>query len=424
VPKGPQEQRVLTPEGLQTTAQRRFLKQKFLEWVRKGYAAMSKRIGKSLVVNGVTLVTEASWNAELDAKHERLVEWLKDQGLAGVLIRRNENVAWVTGGAVELRVLTPAETGVASLLVTATGKRYYITTENEAPRLHDEEFGALDFEPVLFPWWADDTVAAATKLAGGPLGSDMPGAGLTPVNLYPLRAALCESEIARYRWLGAETAAATVEALHEVEPGLSEFDMEAITAAGLLRRGILPSVALYAVDERIFSYKHAVPRGRRLKQYGMLNLCSRKWGLAISITRFIHFGALPQELAERFNSAAHVNAALLNASRAGTTSSELFKVAQAAYSAEGFPGEERFHHQGGPTGYGEREWVATPQGTEVVVDNQAFAWNPSIRGGKVEDTVILHDGVIENLTSTPELPVLAEAAVEGSSYAAAGVLVK
>jgi antitoxin VapB len=385
---------------------------------------MSKRISKSLVVSGATLVTEAAWNAELDAKHEKLVEWLKAQRLGGVLIRRNENVAWVTGGAVELRVLTPGETGVASLLVTAAGKRYYFTTENEAPRLHDEEFGALDFEPVLFPWWADDTNAAAAKLAGGPLGSDTPGAGLTPVNLYPLRAALSESEIARYRWLGAETAAATVEALNEVEPGLSEYDLEAITAAGLLRRGILPSVALYAVDERIFNYKHAVPRGKRLKQYGMLNLCSRKWGLAISITRFIYFGALPAELAARFESAAHVNAALLNATRAGATSAELFKVAQAAYSAQGFPGEERFHHQGGPTGYGEREWVATPAGTEVVVDNQAFAWNPSIRGGKVEDTIILRDGVIENLTATPELPALTNAIVEGSTYAAAGVLEK
>jgi Xaa-Pro dipeptidase len=384
---------------------------------------MSKRIGKSLVVQGATLVSEAAWNAELDAKHDRLVEWLKSQGLAGILIRRNENVAWATGGAVELRVLTPGETGVASLLVTSVGKRYYFTTENEAPRLHDEEFGALDFEPVLFPWWGDDTAVAAAKLAGGALGSDTPGVG-TVVSLAPLRASLSESEIARYRWLGAETAAATVEALNEVEPGLSEYDLEAITAGGLLRRGILPSVALYAVDERIFKYRHAVPRGKRLKQYGMLNLCSRKWGLAISITRFIHFGELSSELADRFNAAAHVNAALLNATRVGATSAELFKVAQAAYAAEGFPGEERFHHQGGPTGYGEREWVATPEGTEVVVNNQAFAWNPSIRGGKVEDTVILHDGVIENLTATPELPVLSDAIVDGSTYAAAGVLVK
>ena len=384
---------------------------------------MSKRIGKNLVVNGVTLVTEAAWNAELDAKHAKLVEWMRAHKLAGVLIRRNENVAWVTGGAVELRVLTPCETGVASLLVTAEGKRYYFTTKNEAPRLHDEEFGALDFEPVLFPWWADDTVETAKRLAGGPVGSDTPGAGLTPVNLYPLRAALSETEIARYRWLGTETAAATVEALNQVEPGMSEYDLEALTAAGLLRRGIMPSVALYAVDERIYKYKHAVPRGARLKQYAMLNLCSRKWGLAISITRFLHFGALPAELDLRFKAAAQVNAALLNATREGATSAGLFKVAQAAYAAQGFPGEERFHHQGGPTGYGEREWVATPQGTEVVVNNQAFAWNPSIRGGKVEDTVLLRDGVIENLTPTPELPALA-ASVAGSMYAAAGVLVR
>jgi Xaa-Pro dipeptidase len=382
---------------------------------------MAKRIGKALVVGGETIVSEATWNAELDEKHAKLVEWMRGQKLGGILIRRNENVAWITGGAVELRVLTPSETGVASLLVTAEGKRFYFTTENEAPRLHDEEFGALDFEPVLFPWFADDTAAAAAKLAGGPLGSDTSLPGTTGVNLFPLRASLSESEIARYRWLGAGSAAATVESLKQVERGMSEYDLEAITAANLLKRGILPSVYLYAVDDRIYKYKHAVARGAKLEKYAMLNLCSRKWGLAISITRFMHFGALPAELGARFKSAAQVNAALLDATKVGATSAELFRVAQAAYTAEGFPGEERFHHQGGPTGYGEREWVATPNGKEVVVNKQAFAWNPSIRGGKAEDTVLLRDGKIEWLTATPELPVI-NAEVNGKVYPAAGVL--
>ncbi len=384
---------------------------------------MGKRIAKDLVVNGTTLVADAAWNAELEHKHQKLVEWLHVNHLAGVLIRRNENVAWLTGGAVELRVLTPGETGVASLLVTAEGKRYYFTTENEAPRLHDEEFGALDFEPVIFPWYADETGEAANRLAGGPLASDTPIPGTAPANLFPLRQALSESEIERYRWLGAETTAATVESLHAVEPGLTEYDLEAITAANLLRRGILPSVYLFAVDDRILKYKHAVARGARMKNYAMLNLCSRKWGLCISITRFVHFGALPEELALRFKSAAQVNAALLHATRPGATSAALFRVAQDAYAEEGYPGEERYHHQGGPTGYGEREWVATPKGTEVVVNRQAFAWNPSIRGGKAEDTVILNDGKIEWLTATPELPVIS-AGVEGTIYPAAGVLVK
>ena len=383
---------------------------------------MSERMKKSLVVQGTTVVEQAAWNAELESKHGRLVEWMRGQKLSGVLLRRSENLAWVTGGAVEVRVLTPSETGVASVLVTAEGKRYYFTTENEAPRLHDEEFGALDFEPVVFPWWGDDTAATAARLAGGALGCDVPCVSATLVNLYPLRAALSGSEMARYRWLGAETVAATVEALKAVEPGQTEYDLEAMTEEILLRRGILPSVALYAVDERIYKYKHAVPRGARLKQYAMLNLCTRKWGLAISITRFVHFGKPAAELESRFQSAARVNAALLDATKPGATSAELFRVAQKAYEAEGYPGEERLHHQGGPTGYGEREWVATPTGAETVVNQQAFAWNPSIRGGKAEDTVLLQGGRIEWLTATPELPVI-EPVVNGTVYPAAGLLV-
>ena len=52
----------------------------------------------------------------------------------------------------------------------------------------------------------------------------------------------------------------------------------------------------------------------------------------------------------------------------------------------------------------------------------AYRGDVAIRGGKIEDTVLLHDGVIENLTPTPTLPSIASS-VEGSTYAAAGVLI-
>jgi len=383
---------------------------------------MSTRIRKSLVIDGKTLVTEEAWNAELEAKHNQVVEWLRSEGLDGVLLKRNENIAWLTGGAVELRVLTPNETGVASLLVTAEGGRYYLTTANEAPRLHDEEFGALDFEPVIFPWYANDTDQRALELARDQVASDTPIPGFAPARLYPLRASLQETEIERFRWLGAQTADAVTAVLKQLKPGQTEYEMEAEVAAALLSRGILPSVYLMAADERILRYKHAVARGKKIDKYAMINLCARKWGLTLSITRFGHFGSLPSELEERFHAAAQVNAALLDASRVGATSAELFRVAKDAYAAQGFPGDEQLHHQGGATGYWEREWIATPEGAETVVNNQAFAWNPSVRGGKVEDTVLLRDGQIELLTPTPELPALASSA-NGNSYPATGVLI-
>ena len=77
---------------------------------------MGNRINKSLEKNGETIVTQSAWNDELESKHQRLIEWLKREKLAGILIRRNENVAWITGGAVELRVLTPGETGVSTFM--------------------------------------------------------------------------------------------------------------------------------------------------------------------------------------------------------------------------------------------------------------------------------------------------------------------
>ena len=383
---------------------------------------MSTRIRKSLVVNGTTLVTEDAWNAELEAKHDQVVNWLRSERLDGLLLRRHENIAWLTGGAVELRVLAAGETGVGALLLTDEGARYYLTTANEAPRLHDEEFGELDFEPVIFPWYANDAEDKALELTRGKLASDVSFPGSFPAHMFPMRASLQETEIARFRWLGEATADAVTEVLHQLKPGQTEYVMEGLVAEALLSRGILPSVYLMAADERIFKYKHAVARGRVLDKYGMINLCARKWGLTVSITRFAHFGALPAELDERFHAAAQVNAALLDATRVEVTSAELFRVAADAYATAGFPGDEQMHHQGGATGYWEREWVATPDGKETVVNNQVFAWNPSIRGGKVEDTVLLRDGKIELLTPTPKLPSL-DSSAGGHSYPATGVLI-
>jgi len=370
------------------------------------------------------IVSPEALQAEAEEKRTRVERLLDERELSALLLRRGENIAWATCGQVDARVLIPSETWVTSVLLTRDGRRYYFAPRNEGPRLAAEEFAGLGYEPVLYPWYENDCVGAAQKIAGGvEIGSDIAEPGLVPVHLGSLRASLTAAEVERYRWLGRKTADVTSAVLKELEPGVTEYEMEALVADGLLCEGILPSVLLMAVDDRILNYKHAVARGQRLERYGMLNLCARKWGLAISITRFVHFGKLPDDIAARFDSAARVNTALLDATRVGATSAQLFKTAQNAYTAEGFPGEEKYHHQGGATGYGEREWLATPAGKEVVVNNQAFAWNPSIRGGKVEDTVLLHDGQIETLTETPDLPVV-ETERNGTIYRSAGVLVR
>lgn len=357
---------------------------------------------------------------EIETKQERLAALMDEHGWSAVLLSRHENLAWVTAGRVEARVALGAETAVCSLLITRDGKRYYIAPENEGPRLAAEEFAGLDCEPLLYPWTQDEASDLARQAGGAEIGSDTARTGFYPAHLTPLRTPLLPGEAERFRKLGAAVAEATTRVLKGLAPGVTEDEMAARISAELLEQHITPTVQLMGTDERIFRYKHAVPRSGVLQKYGMLNLCARQHGMVISITRFVHFGAMPTGLAANFEKAARINAELLHATRAGTTSADLYAVAARGYAAAGAPDEITKHHQGGACGYLERDWVATPDGAERVDAIQGFAWNPSLNGAKAEDTALLQDGEIEIVTATPELPVI-ETNVSGKVYRSAGV---
>lgn len=360
--------------------------------------------------------------AEIEAKLERVAEFLDRQNLAAVLLSRHENIAWITGGQVEARVALGSETAVTSLVITSEGRRYYIAPNNEAPRLAEEEFLGLGYEPVIYPWHQGPGQSLHKLIGEATFGSDTPAVGAAHVNLTDLRTPLLPGEIVRLRALGREVANVTATILEQLQPGVTEYEMAALVSGGLLLHQIMPTVLLMAVDDRIRKYKHAVPRKGQLERYGMLNLCARRWGMVVSITRFVHFGPLPAELAASFTAAARINAELLHATRPGATSAELFDVAKRAYAAVGAAEEIELHHQGGPCGYTERDWVITPSGMERVVAPQAFAYNPSLRGAKVEDTVLIVDGpAAEVLTRTSSLPII-DTVIDGVTYRSAGVL--
>jgi antitoxin VapB len=99
----------------------------------------------------------------------------------------------------------------------------------------------------------------------------------------------------------------------------------------------------------------------------------------------------------------------------------LYELAARAYAEEGFAGEERLHHQGGACGYRTRDWVAHPSCVEKVETNQAFAWNPSITGTKVEETCIVFDDESEAITASPGWPSIT-VEVAGRPYSLPGVL--
>ena len=308
--------------------------------------------------------------------------------------------------------------------MTKEGDSFYLTTCNEAARLAEEEFATLPYRPVLRPWTSVDVESSIRSvLPHGKIGTDIPLGKCIVVNLQPLRLLLTDGEIVRYRWLGQQLSQAVTKIILSLEPGMSERSIQATVAHELIFRGLLPSVHLEAVDRRVLSYPHPVPRSGVLERFAMLGLCARFGGLTASMTRFVHFGSVPDQLASDFEIATQVNARVQAATRVGTTAGELFQVLQNAYAELGVPGGEQSHHQGGAAGYLEREWIARPRGSEKVMARQAIAWNPSLRGAKVEDTRLVLNDRFETITRTPELPEVSTLFGD-VEYIAAGVLAR
>ncbi|MEK6571483.1 MAG: M24 family metallopeptidase, partial [Bacteroidota bacterium] len=205
--------------------------------------------------------------------------------------------------------------------------------------------------------------------------------------------------------------------------GMDEFEIEALTAAALRSREILPTVLLIAVDERIAKYRHALPAGVQLKKYVMINVVAEKWGMPIAVTRFAHFGQLPQELENKLQKTVKVNAQYQGATVPGKSCAEIFEECKQWYAEAGYPDEWMKHHQGGAIGYDDREYVIYPGIQEVVQERQAFAWNPTITGAKVEDTMIAYKDHADVVTRSDNWPMI-KVELNGKTYEQPGILIR
>lgn len=343
---------------------------------------------------------------ERELKHHRLWDLLAVHGRNALVLRRVSNIAWITGGA-DVHVNRADSFGIAALVMTPTG-RYAVTNTIEAPRLTQEEkLAELGWEVSADPWHEPaDRVATLTKgLMVGTDGGD-PGAVDLTAALTRLRANLTPEEGDRFRTLGRLCAEAMDVAARAVRPGQTEYEIAGRLAYEAERRGVQVIVNLIATDERIFNFRHPVPNDKALDRYAMLVLCGRRQGLVCSITRLVHFGVLPTDLRRKVDAVAHIDAAMIAATRPGVTLGSIFHEGMQAYASAGYPDEWRLHHQGGLAGYEPREIIATPTSTERVSIGQVYAWNPSITGAKSEDSILVGADAVEVLTAIPNWPTI------------------
>ena len=362
---------------------------------------------------------------EIEEKLERLARVISDEGLAGVLVNTQPNFAWLSAGGSN-GIDSSREAGVATLLVRRDGRRFVLANRVELTRLLTEQLNGQGYEPIDFGWEdekANPSLPAQLALSlvdkGLPLGSDSPvGSSVRVVDQAVARARykLTAGEIDRFRLLGFEAGEAIGKMAGSLMPGLSEREVASRAVNSLTAIGAASVVTLVGADERLRLFRHPPPTDLCWENTVMIVVCARRGGLIASLTRIVCNGAVPDDLRNRIRATAGVKAKLLAATKPGATGADLYEVAARAYRAAGFPGEEHLHHQGGATGYRTRDWAAHPACTERVQAGQAFAWNPSISGSKIEETCIAANEGIEIITTTPGWPSIVIEADGGGKY--------
>jgi antitoxin VapB len=345
---------------------------------------------------------------ELQTKLEQMRSLLDAHTVDGLLLRLASSFAWATCGKASY-INTASSTGLASLLITRD-RRYVLTTNIEEPRIAQEEgLLAAGWEFIAEPWYGGSE-ATNKLLSGMRLATDLslPGAVDVSGPLARMRASLLPVEGERFRALGRICADAMDAAIRAVRPGMSEYDIAGLLASETERRGAQAIVNLIATDERIFRYRHPLPTAKRLERYAMLVLCGRREGLVCSITRLVHFGRLSGEVRLKQEALAAVDATFVAATRPNVRLGDIIRQAQESYALAGFDDEWTLHHQGGPAGYEPREYLGVPGSQDEVREGQAYAWNPSITGTKIEDTILVgptENEVLTAIAGWPTVPV-------------------
>ncbi len=329
---------------------------------------------------------------EFLVKEKRLIGLLEAQNLKAILLKKQANFSWLTGGSLNM-VGIATEMGVTSILVTKEA-RYLIANKIEAARMMDEEgLKELGFELLEYEWHVEREAELVRKIAGdlSQVGADV-GFGQCrnlDAELKKLRYSLTENEIERYLFLGEKLSQAVEKVMLRIKPGDTECEIAGRIGAELWKGRIDPTGFMVAADDRIYLYRHPIPTERMIKRYVMVSVNARYKGLITTITRLLHFGKPEAKLLKQFQDNLEIDCRMAEATKPGVPAKVPFEVGLETYRKLGYQDEWQLHHQGGAMGYYARDIKVTSETNEVIFENQAYCWNPSISGTKTEDGIIV-----------------------------------
>lgn len=328
-------------------------------------------------------------NNEIDIKHARICKLLKSNKLDGLLLSRQSNFKWFCCGNLN-DVIKNEDISLVYLFVSST-KRYLIATNSDASRVMEEELEGLGFELILYNWYDSTYNDVLKKLDVKNAGADFMCNNLKYMHteISEIRAMLTEPEIKRYEKMCLEYRSILTDYCKCLKPNQTEKEVAAGLIAECAEKNIRLNVLMVGSDERISLYRHPCATDKKIKKYVLIATVAEREGICANVSRSIHFGSAPAGLLKKQDAVNQVRVIYQSFSVPGNTLGELIEIGKKAYADMGYPGEWQNHLQGGISGYAPLEFMALENSNIIINTNNVLSWNPTVRGAKSEDPILI-----------------------------------
>jgi len=343
----------------------------------------------------------------------RLADVSEQIGGRGLVLSSPAAVAWATGG-----ISTPIDRVAPTdplWVVYRDGEMTLVTSSVEVDRIgYDFPVEELGFTLVSAPWFEGDAHRrCATQLVGEDCASDVEELGVDAVfELTRARLGLCGAEIEVLTGLARVATDAVEGAAGRWRPGeMSDREIAANVQRHLEIYGADAVCLIVGADERLRRFRHPIMCGDVPREDLMVVVVARSSGLHVALTRLASVNEKStRELMEKCEI---VNEHVRAVTQVGATWGEVYTALANGYRTVGQADAWREHFQGGPIGYGQREFELSPESRESRWWNEpipagcATAFNPSLTGGaKIEDTYVVDGESLRCVTQTPRWPRL------------------
>lgn len=338
-------------------------------------------------------------NDEIKIKQQRVKMLLQSNRLDGLLMAKQSNLQWFTGGKMNY-VINNNDISLVYLYITSN-KRYLIAKASDLDRMMEEELYGLGFEPALYQWYDQSPFDAIEKIKkGSRIGVDFyqPGKVMVQSKISDIRRQLTDAEIKRLIKFSADYSKIITDFCIDLKNNFTEREIAAKLIYRCSLKGIRLPVLMVGGDERIFKYRHPVYTDNKIKKLTLLATVGEKDGINVPLSRMICLGSAPRELKLKIEILNFVEASAASASTAGTLLKEVFEVIKNAYKSRGYNDEWKNHHQGGITNYVPGDYIINPGSGIKLRVGDTLSFNPTIAGAKTEDMYLVRPEKVQQLT--------------------------